>query len=170
MDERNLGGGTEGSASPAGPANTPTFGSTDASTGTTGTEGGRPPSHREFHGGGGEQDSTQGGSGSAQGIAEQAETRINETMARAASGLETAAHRLDDVADRYAGQQATGVRASAGNMAHQVADAIESTAGYLRDNDVRKLQEDLERQVRQNPLQTLLIGVAAGWIIGKVLR
>ncbi len=171
MDERNFGGGPEGISSPAGPANTPTFGGTEASSGATGTEGGRPPSHREFHGGaegtGGAQGTSGGG---AQGIAEQAETRINETMTRAASGLETAARRLDEAADRYAGPGTGGVRASAGDMAHQVADAFESTAGYLRDNDVRRLQEDLERQVRQNPLQTLLIGVAAGWIIGKILR
>ncbi|CAN5471086.1 hypothetical protein BH24GEM3_BH24GEM3_09890 [soil metagenome] len=170
MDERNLGGGAEGFSSPAGPANTPAFDRMDAGSGTTGTEGGRPPSHREFHEGAEGSGGSQGSSGGAQGIAEQAETRVNETMTRAADGLESAARQLDEVADRFAGQGASGVRASAGNMAHQVADAIESTAGYLRDNDVRKLQQDLERQVRQNPLQTLLIGVAAGWVIGKVLR
>lgn len=235
MDERNIGGG----AGAAGPANTPPFDRAETGSGTTGTEGGRPPSHREFPGGaegtgGGAAEVREGGGGEdgssetqqalesakdrvmeettpvlkekaqealsettqrlqdtmsdemrnvatamqhdaqravtdrVQQIRSQAEERVNETMGRAAEGLDTAARRLDELGDRYAGE--SGVRATAGNMAHQVADAIESTAGYLRDNDVRKLQQDLERQVRENPLQTLLIGVAAGWVIGKILR
>lgn len=233
MDERDLGRGggpgAGGDLPPAGPANTPPFGMQSAGAG--GTEGGRPPSHREFPEGG--EGTTGGGAGmtetqraleeardeaareaapiiaekvqeavaesadrlsntmgdqvsrvakaakhdASRMVSEQveqvrtrAEESINETMGRAAEGLESTARRIDEFADRYTGPDASGVRASAGNMAHQVADAFESTATYLRDNDVRKLQQDLERQVRTHPLQTLVIGVAAGWIVGKVLR
>lgn len=173
MDERDLGGGVGGGTgdpgfSSAGSANTPSF---ESGSGGGATGGGRPPSHREFHEGTLGQGSTGGGSstgGGATGVVGEAESRINETMSRAAEGLDSAARRLDELGDRYAGE--SGVRATAGNMAHQVADAVETTARYLRDNDVRSLQQSLERQVRENPLQTLLIGVAAGWIVGKILR
>ena len=62
------------------------------------------------------------------------------------------------------------MKARAGDMAHGLADGMESAAGYLRSNDVEQLRGDLRRQMRERPLQTLLIGVAAGWVVGKILR
>lgn len=102
-------------------------------------------------------------------VRQQAEDRVNQTMSRAAGGLENAAHKLDQAADSQT-QGATGARAKAGRVAHGTADTMESVARYLRDNDARQLQGDLENQVRENPVQTLLIGVAAGWLVGKILR
>jgi hypothetical protein len=98
-----------------------------------------------------------------------AENRINEGMAGAAERIEEAASRLDRIADENL-TGAEGARARAGEMAHSTADAMESVARYLRDNDARALREDLARQVRQRPIQTLLVGVAAGWVTGKILR
>lgn len=43
-------------------------------------------------------------------------------------------------------------------------------ADYLRDSDLADLKEGLERQVRERPLQSLLVGLAAGWLLGKVLK
>lgn len=97
------------------------------------------------------------------------ESQANRLKDRAASGIETAAHRLDEVADRQTAG-ATGARAKAGEMAHGTADTLESTARYLRTNDVRGLQHDLERMTREKPVQTLLVAVAAGWVLGKILR
>lgn len=102
-------------------------------------------------------------------VADQARQKVNQGMGQAADRLDQAAQRLDQMADeRTAG--ATGPKARAGSMAHSLADSIESVAGYLRSNDVDGLQRDLERQVRERPVQTLLIGVAAGWLVGKILR
>lgn len=102
-------------------------------------------------------------------IGVRAEHRINEGMAGAAERIEQAASRLDRIAgETPAG--AAGPRARAGEMAHSTADAMESVARYLRDNDARGLREDLARQVRERPIQTLLVGVAAGWVTGKILR
>lgn len=100
---------------------------------------------------------------------DRAETRINEGLQQAADSLETAAERLDRLADeRIAGESRA--RARAGDLAHSAADTMESVARYLRDNDAQELRSDLEQQVRDKPVQTLLVGVAAGWIVGKVLR
>jgi hypothetical protein len=103
------------------------------------------------------------------GIAARAETRINEGMQQAADRLENAAERLDRLADENMAD-ASGMRGRAGGMAHDVADTIESVARYLRDQDARGLQSDLERQVRQRPVQMLLVGIATGWVAGKILR
>lgn len=100
---------------------------------------------------------------------DRAETRINEGMQQAADTLETAADRLDRLAsERIAGD--SGARARAGDLAHSAADTMESVARYLRKNDAQGLRSELEQQVREKPVQTLLVGVAAGWIVGKVLR
>lgn len=101
-------------------------------------------------------------------VAGRAEERINEGMKRTADQLDNVARRIDSTADqRLSGSGAAG---RAGELAHGVADTLESVSGYLRSNDMNSLQKDLERQVRERPLQTLLIGVAAGWMVGKILR
>lgn len=102
-------------------------------------------------------------------LGDRAESRINEGMQQAAERLETAAERID----RLAGERlddTSGLRARAGDLAHTTADTMESVARYLRENDAEALRSDLSRQVRENPLQTLMIGVAAGWVAGKILR
>lgn len=102
-------------------------------------------------------------------IAQRAEDRVTGGMKQAAERIEDAAHRLDRVAEERTAD-ASGATARAGEMAHTVADTMESVARYLRENDARGLRQDLERQVREKPLQTLLVGLAAGWVAGKILR
>lgn len=98
-----------------------------------------------------------------------AESRVNQAMDRAADRLGSAATRLDSEIDRRT-EGATGGRARAGEMGHSVAETLDAVSRYLRENDAQGLRRDLERQVRERPLQTLLIAVAAGWVTGKILR
>ncbi len=95
------------------------------------------------------------------------EERANDALNRGADVLESAAQRLGGLAGQ--GGQG-GAMGRAGDLASQAAGTMESTARYLRDNDVRALQGDLERMTREKPLQTLLVAVAAGWVLGKILR
>ena len=97
------------------------------------------------------------------------EHRLNWTVGAAAERLAHTAGRLD----RFAGEHtatASGATARAGSMARSVAEMMEATADFLRGNDVGSLGAELRRQVRQHPIQTLFIGVAAGWATGKILR
>ena len=55
-------------------------------------------------------------------------------------------------------------------MASSAADALESVARFLRDNDMNTLQRELGRAVSQQPLGAVLLAVGAGWVVGKVLR
>lgn len=102
-------------------------------------------------------------------LGSRAETRINEGMQQAADRIDDVAERIDRLADERIGE-AGGARGRAGEMAHSAADTLESVARYLRENDAHELRSDLERQVRARPVQTLMVGVAAGWVAGKILR
>ncbi|HET8655653.1 MAG TPA: hypothetical protein VFL93_09090 [Longimicrobiaceae bacterium] len=101
-------------------------------------------------------------------ISQRAENRVNQGMDRAADRIGQAAQSVDQMAaERLNGG---GIKGQAGQMAHSLADTMESVAGYLRNNDAQDLRSDLQRQLRERPLQTLLIAVAAGWAAGKILR
>lgn len=44
------------------------------------------------------------------------------------------------------------------------------SSGFLSGDDVGRVRAIVERQLRERPLPTLLLAVAAGWLAGKVLR
>lgn len=165
----SLGGGMSG---PAGSANTPSFGGeigrSSGGPGRSGMEG----SSRDVGSTGGGESALQEGkeiaSESMEGMRNRVEGQLDSGMSSAADRMEGIAQRLDDVADeRMSGE---GIRGRAGAAAHKVADRIEDTAGYLRNNDAHDLLDRLESQVRERPLEMLLAGVATGWLVGKILR
>jgi ElaB/YqjD/DUF883 family membrane-anchored ribosome-binding protein len=96
------------------------------------------------------------------------EEGVDRSLDQAANRIGGAAQTLHETADRHL--SGGGVRGTAGRWAHQVADAGEGAAEYLRETDVNDLTQSLERQVRTNPLQTLALAAAAGWLVGKILR
>jgi rubrerythrin len=101
-------------------------------------------------------------------LREQTGQAMESVRARAADGLESAAQRLDRMADGQAA--AGGARARAAGAAHRVAGGMESTAGILRDGNVGELRVGVEDSVRTNPLRAVLITFAAGFVVGRILR
>ncbi len=98
--------------------------------------------------------------------------RTEEALGRGAANL---AERLTDTAARLellAEEQlhGTGSRARAGEAAHSAARWMDDLAVYLRDRDAQALREDVERQVRNRPLQMILVTMAVGWVTGRVMR
>jgi hypothetical protein len=90
-------------------------------------------------------------------------------------GFESVADRLDDTAeriDRLADDRLSGggPRGKAGDVAHSTAHVIEDVAEYFRETDLRTMQSDLERRVRERPIQTLLLAASAGWVLGKIMK
>ena len=59
---------------------------------------------------------------------------------------------------------------AAGNVAHSAADKLEAVAGYMRDNDTKKMMADVEEVVKKNPGRSLLVAVAVGFLAGRALR
>jgi ElaB/YqjD/DUF883 family membrane-anchored ribosome-binding protein len=52
-------------------------------------------------------------------------------------------------------------------LAGPAADAMDRTADFLRNGDVKEM---LEEQVRTNPARTLLIALGVGYLLGKAIR
>jgi hypothetical protein len=190
MDERRPEGedlearGSDPARPSAGAANIPPF-EREHATGSPAGEGGRPPSHRELEEGGLSSETerseermhgiapAEAAEGGVRERARESLDRISEEAERqkrrAAAGLETASRRIHEEAERRT-EGRGGIAGSAGQAAHRIADRGEEFADYLRGTDVDDIRSALERQVREHPLQTLLVAVAAGWLIGKILR
>lgn len=101
-------------------------------------------------------------------VRERAGGALNEARARAADGLAAAAERIDRAASRQ--ELNGGKKARAAEAAHRLAGGMDATAGYLRAPDADRLREDFEHGVRENPLRAVLITVAVGFIVGRILR
>lgn len=51
-----------------------------------------------------------------------------------------------------------------------LASGMQSSADWLRDADIEKLKDGVEKQVKEHPARSLLVALGAGYLIGKVLR
>jgi hypothetical protein len=95
--------------------------------------------------------------------------RISQGLLEAADRLELAAERLADFTDEHLAD-ATGPLARAGAVAEGMTERMVAVADYLRTNDVDDMRRGMARQVREKPLHSILIAVAAGWLAGKIIR
>jgi hypothetical protein len=105
--------------------------------------------------------------GEDRGDLEQLRDRADQALEAAADTLEHAARKVGAMAELLPGH---GLAARAGTLGHGAADALESVAAFLRDNDIETLQHDLGRLVARRPLTVLLLAVGAGFVAGKALR
>lgn len=90
--------------------------------------------------------------------------RIDEKRAPAADALQSAASTLHEKAEDLPGGE------TVKGVAHSAAEKLESTAGYIREHDVRAMLSDVEDIVKRNPGPSLLIAVAVGFLIGRAFR
>jgi hypothetical protein len=51
-----------------------------------------------------------------------------------------------------------------------LATGMQSSADWLRDADLDKLKQGVEKQVKDHPARSLLVALGAGYLIGKALR
>jgi hypothetical protein len=51
-----------------------------------------------------------------------------------------------------------------------LANGMQSSAEWLRDADLEKLKQGVEKQVKEHPARSLLVALGAGYLIGKALR
>jgi ElaB/YqjD/DUF883 family membrane-anchored ribosome-binding protein len=57
----------------------------------------------------------------------------------------------------------------AGDASSAVANAMESSGRYLQEEGVKDMAEDVTNLIRRNPIPALLIGVAAGFLVGRAM-
>jgi ElaB/YqjD/DUF883 family membrane-anchored ribosome-binding protein len=106
----------------------------------------------------------------AAGQAGQAMNQVKDTAKETADkAMNVGADRMEGTADtireKVDGQG--GIREKAG-MA--VADKMEDSAKYLRDHDAEEVMADVERYVKEHPLQAVVGAVAIGFLAGRILR
>ncbi|MBV9300637.1 MAG: YtxH domain-containing protein [Acidobacteriaceae bacterium] len=94
----------------------------------------------------------------------QASDKIDEKRGPAADALESAASTLHEKAEDLPGGE------TVKSVAHSAAEKLESTAGYIREHDVRAMLSDVEEIVKRNPGPSLLVAVAIGFLIGRAFR
>ncbi len=94
----------------------------------------------------------------------QANDKIDEKRGPAADALESAASTIHEKAENLPGGE------TVKNVAHSAAEKLESTAGYIREHDVKAMLSDVEEMVKRNPGPSLLIAVALGFLIGRAFR
>ena len=51
-----------------------------------------------------------------------------------------------------------------------LASGMQSSAEWLRDADLDKIKEGVEKQVKEHPGRALLVALGAGYLLGKVFR
>ena len=61
----------------------------------------------------------------------------------------------------------SGDNAQMGQLGTRAADALQGTANFLREGDIKA---SIEEQVRTNPARTLLVALGVGYVLGKALR
>jgi hypothetical protein len=106
----------------------------------------------------------------------QAKEKATQLKATLADRLESGANALRQQAQggQLAGAGADGSAASGllnndqvQRLAGPAADAMQRTAQFLREGDIK---DALEEQVRTNPARTLLIALGVGYLLGKAVR
>lgn len=97
------------------------------------------------------------------------ERTLYHGLGHIADQLEDAAQRIEHLADDRLAALGPKLGRAAG-AAQSTSSWLTGAADYLRSADLEGLQRDLERQLRDKPLQTLLASAGAGWLLGKIIR
>jgi hypothetical protein len=97
-------------------------------------------------------------------MADKVSDTVDKTRDQAAAGLDRAASALHDNAEEIPGGP------KVVNVAHSIADGMESAAQYLREANFEEMKEGLLETCRKYPAQTLIGALAVGFLLGRVVR
>ena len=103
--------------------------------------------------------------GLVQQAARTAAAQASTTMTRVGETLETVAEHI-----RQAGQDLQAEQPQVAGMIDTAAERVEGAAAYLRDHDASEALENVQRIARNQPALVIGGGLAAGLIIGRILR
>lgn len=88
---------------------------------------------------------------------------IDDKRDAVARGIDSTASTLREQADRLPG----GERVV--SAAHSAADAMDTAADYVRDNDLQGILADIRQIARERPGATLLTAAALGFLLARTL-
>jgi ElaB/YqjD/DUF883 family membrane-anchored ribosome-binding protein len=97
----------------------------------------------------------------ASGMGTAAAEKLAETRSAAGGGLDSAASALHQNAERLSGGDAVK------RAARTAADALSSTADYVRENDFKGMLADVKKIVKNNPGPALLTAAVLGFLVAR---
>lgn len=62
------------------------------------------------------------------------------------------------------------VEGRAGEVATTAADSLESAGRYLQQADPQMVRMDLERVIREHPIESMLVGLGIGYLLARTMR
>lgn len=103
---------------------------------------------------------------------------VDTAKQKAGEVLDTAAEKVDSAmtaTGEHVERLASTVREKApegalGDVATTAADALEKSGRYLQQADLQQVRSDLERMIRDHPIEALLIGFGAGFLLARAFR
>ncbi len=105
----------------------------------------------------------------ASGLFEQAtrtaDAQASTTMTRVGETLETVATHI-----RSAGEELRGSQPQIAGFIDTAAEQVDGAATYLRERDASEALEGIQRVARRQPVLVIGAGLAAGLIVGRLLR
>lgn len=115
-------------------------------------------------------------------LKDRAENAASEAQDRAGHIADEARARAEDAADMGRERAADGMERAAsmlhehegagavGAVAGRAAIGMERSAQYLRERDTSEMWTDVEHYIREHPAQGIAGAMAAGFLIGRILR
>jgi hypothetical protein len=103
---------------------------------------------------------------------------IDDARAKAAEVGDAAASKVDSAMTATGAQMSTlaqtvrenAPEGKAGEVAAKAADALERSGEYLQVADLQMVRGDLERVIREHPIESLLVGVGIGYLVARATR
>jgi vacuolar-type H+-ATPase subunit H len=103
---------------------------------------------------------------------------VDDARAKAAEVGDAAAGKVDSAMTATGEQMSTlaqtvrekAPEGKAGEVAYKAADALERGGEYLQTADLQMVRSDLERIIRDHPIEALLVGVGVGYLVARATR
>jgi ElaB/YqjD/DUF883 family membrane-anchored ribosome-binding protein len=103
---------------------------------------------------------------------------VDDARAKAAEVGDAAASKVDSAMTATGEQMSTlaqtvrekAPEGKAGEVAVKAADALDRGGEYLQTADLQMVRTDLERVIREHPIESLLVGVGIGYLVARATR
>ena len=103
---------------------------------------------------------------------------VGDARAKAAEVGDAAASKVDSAMTATGEQMSTlaqtvrekAPEGKAGEVAAKAADALDRGGEYLQAADLQTVRTDLERVIREHPIESLLVGVGIGYLVARATR
>jgi len=103
---------------------------------------------------------------------------VDDARAKAAEVGDAAASKVDSAMTATGEQMSTlaqtvrekAPEGKAGEVASKAADALDRGGEYLQAADLQMVRGDLERVIREHPIESLLVGVGIGYLVARATR